>query len=362
MNKHLSEVLLFFFLVLSMGNGVKNADERSAYFRVPTQTIEPINEAKTNLYRSLDIQAIHGCFLRFTLLLLNDNLKGVLIDNSGDPLQRNTEGYVLISPQQQEISLIAGQSITLHWTYPSRYLLDRNSIQLKVDVYGSRTSSDYLGVILGFPVSVFHPNDWSFQNSGTLQRDPLFGCYFRYPDTAGMNAWSTDYQNCAGYYENPEQNAVPLAQACFRSRDYDGLAQRFAFREAYLCLNNDEGDYQIGEVHYDAHSRWRIFPLVLGPTLNNGSFSSFHLAEEYAVSIDGRTMKKASKKTERDILTHTLYLPPVKTGERKSFSFTLVVKGAGEVRQDSFHWAFAIDKDKNYFGSFPNSDYAVEVI
>jgi hypothetical protein len=73
-------------------------------------------------------------------------------------------------------------------------------------------------------------------------------------------------------------------------------------------------------------------------------------------------MKKASERNSRDYLCHQLYLPPVKNNETKLFSFTLYIEGAGELGLDRFIWNFTIRKNKNYFGSFPNSDYAVEVI
>lgn len=360
MKKHLIEAGLFFLLVPLLSNTFQTADPRYRYFRIPTQVIASLDEAKSNLSHSLTIVATHRCFLRFTMALTNSNLQDKLIDLSGDPLLKTSRGYILVSPRQQEHTLVAGQTMKLNWTYPARYLLENNYVELRVDVYEDEEATTYAGVLLGFALAVFHPKDWSIAGSGSFQRDLCYGMALRYPEYSGLNSWTTDYENCLAHFENPLHNALPLSSVRFRSRDYDGLPHRLNYSKAYLRLNNDEGEYSIGEVQHNAVSRWRIFPLALIDS-GDGFYASFRLQEAYAVSLDGRDMKKANEKTERDILTHTLFLPPVKTGEVKTYSFRLVVEKTGEYQWDSFHWDFTLDKDKNYFGSLPNSDYAVEV-
>ncbi|MFA6619894.1 MAG: hypothetical protein WCS90_02030 [Bacilli bacterium] len=360
MKKHLIEAGLFFLLAPLLGNTFQSIDPRNRYFRIPTQVIDSLNESKSNLSHSLTIQATHRCFLRFTMSLTNSALQGKLIDYSGDPLQKTMEGYIMVSPRQQERVLSSGQTMSLRWTYPARYLLESNFVELRVNIYEDEYATDFVGVILGFRLAVFHPKDWAIVGSGSIRRDSSYGIALRYPEYSGLQEWSTDYENCFIHYENPWQNVLPLSSVRFRSRDYDGFPHRLTYSNAYLQLNNDEGDFSIGEPHHNAISRWRIFRLSLAEA-GDGYYASFRLQDEYAVSIDGRYMKKASERTERDVLTHALYLPPVKTGEAKTYSFRLFVEKAGEYRLDSFHWDFTLDKDKNYFGSLPNSDYAVEV-
>jgi len=361
MNKHLLEAGLLFFLAPLLSNAVPLDDPRFDYFRIPNQIVEPLNESKSNLYQTLAIQAIHGCFLRFTVSVTNSNLTGKLIDNTGDPLQEVDQGFIMVSPHQQETSLIAGQMMTLHWVYPFRYLLETNKVELRVHIYSSSSVSDFVTEIFSFSLSVFHPKDWALEGDGSIARPPVYGSFIRYPETIHNVAWVTEFQNCANTLENPVQNILPLAKARIRSCDYEGLPRRFAFTKATLRLLADEGDYTIGESHFDATSRWRDFPLMLGPAADRSAFASFALAEDYAVSIDGRVMKKASEKTERDVLTRSLYLPPVKTGKLKTFAFSLLIEGAGEFGWDDFHWTISVEKDKNYFGTISNSDYGVEV-
>jgi hypothetical protein len=360
MKKHLLEAGLFLFVVPLLGNAIRYQDARNSYFQIPTQITESLNEEKTNLSHSLTIVATHACCLRFTMSLTNTALQGILIDPSGDPLQLVREGYIMVSPRQQSTALSPGQRMSLHWFYPSRYLLERNMVQLRVDVYEDPLTSDHVGVILHFPVAVFHPQNYACEGSGTLSHGYGYGMAFRYPSGSGHQPWTIEYQNCLSSYENPQQNALPLSNVRFRSSDYDGKKESLDYANAYLRLNADEEDFTIGNPKFDATSRWRIFPLVLGAS-DEDSYASFRLRDTFAVSIDGREMKEASEKGDRDLLTNTLYLPPVKTGESKSFSFSLIVEETGEYQLDSFHYDFVVEKDKNFFGSVPNSDYGVEV-
>jgi len=360
MKKQLFGLLPLLFGMPLLGNSTP--DPRLSFFEVPTYRVEPINEQKTNLWHSLPIAIKENCYLRVTMIMMNDSLRGRLINPTGDPEVRNTEGYVLIGTSAYAKSYQRGSTLWIHWNFPAAKLLDRNTVSLSIEVgYSESDSSSHL-VVLGFPAFVIHPMDFSLSGTGSANRNVYSGCLLRYPSQTGMELWKTEYKGFDSRFENPRQNAIPLALAQIRSRDYDGAYQPFVFAQAFLRLHQDEGVYTIGIPGGDAYEKWRDFPLKLGATTaQDGQYASFSLLTSYAVSPDGRYMKPENQKSARDVLTHRLFLPPVKNNLSKTYSFTLYINGAGEEQSDRFHWDFSVYKDKNYFGSLPNSDYTVEV-
>lgn len=360
MKKQLYGLLPLLLALPLCANGLD--DPRLSFFSITGYVVHPINESRTNLTRSLPIQVNATCYLRVTMMLMNANLRGNLINPTGDSAVKYLEGYVLVGTSQYEGSYNPGMTLSVQWTYPKDWLLDKNTVSLTIESRYSQKDASPHNYVIGFPAVIDHPTPFTFSAEGVLSKNTFSGMTLRYPSISGRHVWETDYQGFAPEFQNPYQNALPLDQAMLQSLNYDGLPERFAYRKAYLRLHHDDGSFQIGEEGGDAVEKWRDFPLRLGqPSSSLGAYSAFALSEIYAVSPDGRYMKNLSDKAERDLLTHRLYLPPVRNNESKTFSFSLYIEGAGELGQDSFEWDFKVYKDKNYFGSYPNSDYAVEV-
>jgi len=355
----LSEVSLLFLLMPNFE--VVPPNPRANFFEIPPTYMEPIKEDRSNLYRRLEIDVKHTCFLSFTVHMENTLIKGHLINPTGDTEVKYTEGYILVSPQQYENYFSPGDVVNLEWTYPRDYLMDSNTIWLTVKTWYDFNDVNPLNNIIGFGDPLFHPQTWDLGIKGICQRSSTMGSIVRYPGGISDENWGTEHKGFASSIENPQHNAVPLSTALIRSLDYDGLPERFTYQKAYLRLHNDEEVFTIGSPGHNAVEKWRDFPLALGLSNSTSTYAAFHLAEFYAVTPDGRYMKPKNLSTPRDYLTQQLYLPPVKNNESKTYSFSLYIEGAGEMGLDKFVWNFTVEKNKNYFGSFPNSDYAVEV-
>jgi hypothetical protein len=361
MKKIFPEAMLLFLLLPFLS--ANSTNPRLDFFEIPSTFFEPIREDMSNLDRAMDVHVKKSCFLSFTIHLENTAIQGHLINPTGDPEVKNTSGYILVSPQQYERYYFPGDVVRLSWRYPKEYLLDSNIVFVTITARFDFNDMNPVNIDSGFPVRIFHPKTWDLGIKGPCVRNGAMGWIYRYPSPASNECWTSEHKGFENEIENPGQNAVPLSSALLRSLDYDGLPQRFSYQKAFLRLHEDDGTYTIGYPDHDAVEKWRDFPLELASAVNSTNlYAAFRLADTYAVSPDGRYMKKASERNSRDYLCHQLYLPPVKNNETKLFSFTLYIEGAGELGLDRFIWNFTIRKNKNYFGSFPNSDYAVEVI
>jgi hypothetical protein len=347
-------------LLLVPLSGNTGEDARLSFFQIPLFKDSPILESHYPLSRSLDIQVKSNCYLRVTMLLMNANLKGVLINPTNDSEVKYTEGYVLVGTSAYARSYKAGETLTVRWSYPADKLLDFNSVNLTVESRYSAEDNYPRNVVMRFPAVVDHPSSFTLNGEGSSEKTLYAGCYLRYPERTGMERWATEYKGFPSEIQNPYQNALPLDQARIRSRDYDGQGARFGYKKAYLRLHDDDGSIPLGNEGGDAREKWRDFLLRLGEE-DAEHYASFALYQSLAISPDGRYLKKGSAKGERDLWTHKLFLPPVKNKESKTYSFSLYIEGAGEAGQDNFRWDFSVYKDKNYFGCYPNSDYAVEV-
>jgi hypothetical protein len=363
MKKHFLEWGLLFLTLPLFSNTAP--DPRVSFFSVDKTLNEPVKEDFSNLSRHLTIHVEHDSYLLVTLIFSNDSIKGHLICPTWDPKLEFTEGYVCVGPSRNGGKYTKGTDIAIDYSYPpSRYFLDINWMQLSVKCAYSQEDQGPVLVITGFPVMVNHPMAWDLSGDGSCVRDRIGGTYFRYPESSkGIEKWATMHQGFAKRFENPKQNLVPLSKMLLNSLDYDGLPLRFQFTKAYLRLHNDDDSFAVGNPGHDEKEKWRDFPLTLAPAVSQTTFAApFVLSQVHAISADGRYLTNSAQNFDRYYLTHQLYLPPVKKGESKTYSFSLVIEGAGESLMDSFSMNFEVYKDKNYFGTKNNSDYAVEVI
>src|SRR5574344_426924 len=154
MKKQLFGLLPLLLGLPLLGNATQ--DPRLSFFSIPTYKVQPSSDSMTNLSRCFWITVNEDCYLRVTLLLLNDNLRGQLVNPTNDPEVTYKEGYVLVGTSKYARQYRAGERFYVLWSYPASKLLDFNTVNLTVEAAYSSTDANPHRVILGFPAMVIH--------------------------------------------------------------------------------------------------------------------------------------------------------------------------------------------------------------
>lgn len=272
-----------------------------------------------------------------------------------------TSGYPLITGRDYSGSYKSGQSITLRFFLPRGYCAERDNevyITYRDGNYGGLGKTQNLASFFSF--GKLHPHTWNpLKEPSPLSRNYLTANTYRFPESSGVQPYLLKHTGFAAEYESDDTNTVPLRKMGLAGFNHEGeqiLPLNCAW--SYLRLKNHLNDYAIGMPGYDQTSTWKDFAVTF---VQENGYARIRLAEKFVVSIDGRYMKNYAERGANDVVTTSLYLPPLKAGESKIYEFTLHLEGLGECGYDSLECDFSVHKDHNPFGSSYTSDFALEV-
>lgn len=182
---------------------------------------------------------------------------------------------------------------------------------------------------------------------GTRFRNGRAYCYSHEIQTKGIQS----------VYTAPQANVVPLSQMLFKQKDYALQEIPFVPTKADLVLTNHIDLLPAFETSLYRGRRVVGFPLVFEEMSKNVYYP---VSKDYMfTSPDGRTLRP-KQGSAHDIRTKDILLPPVKTGESRTYDFVLILQGVGENGLWHLSINFSIIQTGNYFGSCGNSEFCVE--
>jgi hypothetical protein len=254
--------------------------------------------------------------------------------------------------------LASGDSLTIQcamkpsdWVFSDRENANRFIISALPD-------AAYKAVTVEVPVNPLTPQSWVLPSSLPLARSYPTEWKETFDGKPGNLPFAILHEGFAASFEDPFRGLLPLRQLRLRNRFCDGSYLPFTAKEAKLYVLNHIDDFSVGAETLLNGAPVRSLSLDL--IAEEASWSHLALSEPVAVSLDERTMKPRSQKGPRDFLSTEFYLPPVKSGEPKTFSFLIVFSQCGDENLDSIAYAFSVLKTRNHIGSKGVSDWHVE--
>ncbi|GEM_PF-6010395 len=267
--------------------------------------------------------------------------------------------FVYRDTMWMKVTIFAKGTKTLSITVDRKMI---NATGNKFWLYNRETNADgtkSATFVSYFRLDVQSPRTWDLTTEGDLKRDKdAFTGASVSDHTVYQNAYTIKHEGFVKEFKNPDKNRLPFNQLQIGVLDYKKELVMPLYRNAYIKITNYLSDFDIFPLETDGYTSWRQIPVEIVESDDNEMYT-FQLRDTYAVTMDGRTMKRMEDKNDTDLYTNDLYFPPVEAGEAKVFKCILEVIDTGPNQLDKWVYQFEVTKTKNFIGSCISSTYCV---
>lgn len=282
--------------------------------------------------------------------------------NSTDEFHNDSSyprSYVIRDITWNKVIMTARTCKTLTFTIPRKMIMPKGNMFYIYNKEYNTDMSSSTNFQTFFRLDVQSPITWDLTAKGDLYRTSTG---YTGASIVGGKVYQSPYTiKHVGFEDefiNPEKNRIPLEDIQLGILNYKKELVAPIYRDAYIRVTSYLDDFDIFPLKTDGYTSWREIPVEF-EECDNSELYRLRLRSDYAVTMDGRTMKELIHKNPRDMLTRDIYLPPVEAGDAKVFQFELNVIDTGPNQLDKWVYRFDVTKTENYIGSCISSTYCV---